>query len=117
MTIQEKCFAFQARSRCIPVKCNFKIGLSDLKCRQCGTEDETQEHLMTCLALSDHSLTHQNTPEYSDIFSDDPKKIRIVARILQSKLKMLTNNLNNPRAHNSSAALDNNVNLLSNDLD
>ena len=117
MTIQEKCFAFQARSRCIPVKCNFKIGLSDLKCRQCGTEDETQEHLMTCLALSDHSLTHQNTPEYSDIFSDDPKKIRIVARILQSKLKMLTNNLNNPCAHNSSAALDNNVNLLSNDLD
>ena len=46
MTIQEKCFAFQARSRYVPVKCNFKIGQYDMKCRQCGIEDETQEHII-----------------------------------------------------------------------
>ena len=117
MTIQEKCFAFQARSRYVPVKCNFKIGQSDLKCRQCGLEDETQEHIMTCPALEDNTVAHQNNPEYSEIFSDDPKKIRIIGRILQTKFRMLINNLPNPSAHTSSAALDNIVTLLSNELD
>ena len=67
MTLQEKCFAFQARSRYVPVKCNFKIGQSDLKCRQCGVEDETQEHIMTCPALEDNTVAHNeiNNPEYS----------------------------------------------------
>ena len=93
MTIQEKCFAFQARSRYIPVKCNFKIGLSDLKCRKCGLEDETQEHIMTCPALEDNTVTNQNNPDYSAMFSDDPIKIRTIGRILQKKFKMLINDL------------------------
>ena len=117
MTIQEKCFVFQARSRYVPVKCNFKIGLNDLKCRQCDLEDETQEHIMTCPALEENTVTNQNIPEYSALFSEDPIKITIIGRILQTKFKMLINNLPIPRAHTSSVALDNLVTLLSNDLD
>ena len=117
MTIQEKCFVFQARSHCVQVKCNFKIGLSDLKCRQCGIEDETQDHIMTCAALVDNSLTNQNIPEYGEIFSDNPQKIAFIGRILQTKFKKLNNNLQTPCAHTSSAALDSIVPLLSDDLD
>ena len=117
MTIQEKCFVFKARSHCVQVKCNFKVGLSDLKCRQCGIEDERQDHIMTCIALEDNSVSNQNMPKYSEIFSDDPVKITIIGRILQRKFKNLTNNQPNPCAHNSGAALDNIVPLLSNDLD
>ena len=117
MTIQEKCFVFQARSHCVQVKCNFKVGLSDLRCRQCGTEDEIQEHIMTCKALVDNSISNQNIPEYCEIFGDDPMKITIIGRILQTKFKNLTNNLPNPRAHSSSAALDNIITVLSDDLD
>ena len=72
---------------------------------------------MTCPALEDNTVTNLNNPDYSSIFSDDPIKIRTIGRILQKKFKMLINDLPNPRAHNSSAALDNIVTLLSNDLD
>ena len=117
LTIQEKCFAFQARSRYIPVKCNFKFGQKDLKCRQCCNEDETQQHIMTCPALEDNTLSTTITPDYNELFSDDIKKIAIIARILKSKLKMLFNNIPKPSAHTCSAALDNFVTSLSNDLD
>ena len=117
LTIQEKCFVFQARSRYIPVKCNFKFGQSDLKCRQCYNEDETQEHIMTCPALEDNTISPTNTPDYNELFSDDVKKITIIARILKSKFKMLINNVPKPSAHTCSAALDNFVSSLSNDLD
>ena len=72
---------------------------------------------MTCPALEENTVTNLNNPEYSALFSDDPMKIRIIGMILQTKFKMLINNLPNPSAHTSSAALDNIVTLLSNDLD
>ena len=45
-TIKEKCFIFAARSRMVDVKCNFKTGWTDLKCRNCQQSDEDQEHLL-----------------------------------------------------------------------
>ena len=72
---------------------------------------------MTCPALEENTVTNRNIPEYSALFSDDPIKIRIIGRILQTKFKMLINNLPIPHAHTSSVALDNLVTLLSNDLD
>ena len=35
MTIQEKCFAFAARTRMLDLKANFKSSLSDSVCRKC----------------------------------------------------------------------------------
>ena len=45
MTIQDKCFTFAARSHMLQIKCNFKNGISDIKCRKCGIEDESQKHV------------------------------------------------------------------------
>ena len=56
MTIQEKSFIFEVRSRMLPVKFNFKTSQSDLKCRKCGIDDEDQKHLLTCTALEDNSV-------------------------------------------------------------
>ena len=58
MTINEKSFAFAARSRMIDVKCNFKFGKADLKCRKCLIQDETQEHLL--------SFMFSSTRQFSD---------------------------------------------------
>ena len=51
MSTQMKAFIFSARSRMINVKCNYKTGKTDLKCRKCSSEDENQEHLLKCAAL------------------------------------------------------------------
>ena len=55
MTIKEKSFIFMARSRMLDVHCNFKSGKSNLLCRKCLSEDETQKHLLSCKALNDNS--------------------------------------------------------------
>ena len=92
--------------------------ISDIKCRQCGIEDESQKHIFQCPALADNGVSpHSNIPEYETLFSDDPLKILIIGNILRTKLNLLTNNTTNPRAHSSqpsavtsSAATDSNIN-------
>ena len=116
MTIQDKSFIFEVRSRMLQVKCNFKIGLKDLKCRKCATEDEDQKHLLKCPSLEDHSVSpYSDIPEYEMLFSDDPHKIMILGNILRTKFKSLTNQTK-PSAHisqrnamTSSAATDSNI--------
>ena len=56
ISIQLKSFIFNARSRMLDVKCNYKVGKSDLKCRKCQMFDEDQEHLLKCADLSDNSV-------------------------------------------------------------
>ena len=51
LTKKEKCFVFKARSQTLDVKCNFKLGQSNLECRLCNTHPENQESLLTCPAL------------------------------------------------------------------
>ena len=118
MTIQDKCFMFAARSHMLQMKCNFKNGMSDLKCRKCGVQDEEQKHIFECPALDDNYVSpHSNLPVYETLFSDDPQKIMTIGNILRSRLNLLTNNITNPRAHysqlaavTSSAATDSNIN-------
>ena len=56
MTIQEKCFAFAARTRMLDLNANFKSSLSDSVCRKFFFEEENQKHLLSCQALKDNSL-------------------------------------------------------------
>ena len=51
LTIKEKQFTFAARTHMLDLHCNFKIGKSDLLCRKCSKENETQKHIMCCPAL------------------------------------------------------------------
>ena len=91
LTIKDKSFIFNARSRMLDVKCNYKDGKSSLLCRRCNAEDESQAHIFKCKALSDNSVLNSNViPSYEDIFGLDTEKIKIVGRILMNKFKLLT---------------------------
>ena len=92
--------------------------MSEIKCRKCEIEDETQKHVFQCPALTYNCVSpHSSIPEYETLFSDDPEKIMIIGNILRTKLNLLTNNSTNPRAHSSphtavssSAATDSDIN-------
>ena len=49
-----------------------------------------QEHLLSCTALKENSLVSSDyVPKYSDIFSNDSKKLEMIGKILMTKFKML----------------------------
>ena len=98
LTKKEKCFVFRARSRTLDVKCNFKIGQSNIQCRLCDSHPEDQESLLKCPALvTDDDLPASQQPHYNDIFSDNSVKVSTVARILQKKYIAFTTNVNRPK--------------------
>ena len=88
LTIQEKQFIFAARTRMLDVKANFKSSESDLSCRKCRNGTESQEHLISCEALSDGNLVI-NSSHYEDILGSDKEKIIILGRILKEKYNLL----------------------------
>ena len=100
LTIKEKAFIFEARSRMIDISDNFKNGKSDLKCRACKVETEDQPHLLQCTKLIEHGEIVQNIPNYSDLFGDDANKIAAVSKILQRKFTLLKT-FNNQSAPNT----------------
>ena len=85
MTIKEKQFAVAAQIRMLDLKTNFKVGAAGTKGRRCEGEEETQEHLHHCPALSDFSPV-QGVPLYNDIL-EDSTKIATISRILSDKYK------------------------------
>ena len=87
MTIQEKCFAFAARTRMLDLKANFKSS-SDSVCRKCLAEEENQKHILSCPALRDTSVVTQ-VDEYESILGNDQDKISRISRILKTKLVKL----------------------------
>ena len=90
LSIAEKKFLFQCRSRMLELKCNMKNdNFKDLKCSACGREEESQMHLMQC-----EKLNHDNTEEahdikYSDLFSDDIIKMKVAGNYFKSKMKQM----------------------------
>ena len=71
----------------LDLKGNFKSSESDLSCRKCRKETESQEHLLICEALVDLNPV-VNTPRYEDIFGVDTEKITHTGRILKEKYKL-----------------------------
>ena len=89
---------FKARSRTLDVKCNFKIGQSNLQCRLCDSHPEDQESLLTCPALvTDEDLPASQQPPYTDIFSDNSVQVSIIAKILQKKFTSFSTKVNRPK--------------------
>ena len=87
LSIQEKQFAFAARTRMLDVKGNFKIGQVDAKCRRCLNSEETQEHLLHCPTLMDGGVV-SDVLQYDDLLGEDTQKIKNIARILLEKFKI-----------------------------
>ena len=94
LTIKEKAFVFEARSRMMDIRDNFKIGNSDLKCRACKVEVEDQPHLLRCTKLVENGEIVRDIPNYSDLFGEDAAKVVAVSRILQRKFTMLKSYIN-----------------------
>ena len=90
LTIKEKSFIFSARARMIDVKANFKVGKTNLRCRKCLKEEETQSHLLECPELMDNSvMIGSDIPKYEDLFSTDMDKVEVIGRILLQKFHKL----------------------------
>ena len=104
MSTQMKAFIFTLRSQMVDGKCNFKNGKTDLKCRKCLTENEDQEHLLKCVALSDNSVWSYSSelPIYKVLFTNDKIKIKNIGQILHAKFTSLSK----PCAQISSAAVN-----------
>ena len=77
----------------LDVKANFKAGRTDLSCRLCLIEEETQRHLLKCSELKDSSIvTGSTVPEYDDLFSTECEKVEAIGRVLLQKFDNLVNN-------------------------
>ena len=68
----------------INVEDNFKFGKTDLLCKCCHNEVESQHHLLSCPILKDISLV-ADLPAYEDLFSEDADKIEKIGNILIQK--------------------------------
>ena len=84
LTRNEASIIFQARTRMLKLKDNYKNGNTNLTCRICEKEEETQKHaLEECEILNNNhkSITKQ------DIFKDNVKELRITAKIIEQRMK------------------------------
>ena len=106
LTIREKSLIFAARARMLDVKANFKIGKTDLRCRKCLVDEETQKHLLKCSKLRDNSIvSDSNIPDYEDLYSMDREKVEAIGRVLLHKYHCLVNcHGAQPGSHQASAA-------------
>jgi len=80
---------FQARTRMLDIKNNFRNKYPSLKCRRCDAADETQEHVLeTCKSLHpdpSHSVKKE------EIFSNNPVELRETARKIAITMEKLAN--------------------------
>ena len=81
-------FIFQARTRMLNVKANYKNGNSDLQCRACNKFEENQPHLLVCEELNNNLISKEN-PVYEDIFYENFDKLKITASMLETSFKKL----------------------------
>ena len=74
----------------LDVKANFKVGKTNLRCRKCLMEEETQKHLLECPELMDNSvMIGSSNPKYEDLFSTDMDKVEVIRKILLQKFHKL----------------------------
>ena len=78
--LRQKHLLFKLRTRMINVAANF--GKSSNCPLGCSTIDD-QKHLFLCKYLNDDQQMHK----YSDIFSDNPKKLFNIANIAQKLIR------------------------------
>ena len=87
--IQTAKFLFEARTRMVDVKTNFKnkYPKNELKCPFKCDADDTQMHLLECEKLETNTLVKE-MPKYQDIFSTNTEKQNKVARMLEGRFQM-----------------------------
>ena len=88
LSVEEIQQIFLLRTRNLQVKCNFQLQHTDRKCvvDQCVGED-SQLHLFFCFFLEDPFAVSDYTLNYTDIFSDNVAKQRIVMQTVMHKFE------------------------------
>ena len=79
---------FQARTRMLEIKSNFKKKYeNDMLCRACGTDVETQRHVFEeCKKIHEDGSTKIRSDDY---FSDDTETLKKAANNIQRSLQVL----------------------------
>ena len=87
INVQLAKFIFQARSRMLDLRGNFKQKYrnNDLNCELGCKKEETQEHLLTCEMLDDNSVSIPQVLKYDDLFSNQLEKQLKVACIMRDR--------------------------------
>ena len=83
---------------------NFKQGKTDLQCRLCREHIEDQQSLLTCKALNQGQDSQK--PEYSDIFSEDIRKLEAITKVLHKKFENFSLHVNRQASQPCSSATD-----------
>ena len=77
---------YSLRVRSVDVKGNFRTKHNnDVKCSFCS-EDEYQEHLITCVKIGNNEVLYDGI-KYSDIFGDDVGKNTKIAAVYNNLLE------------------------------
>ena len=88
---------FQARTRMLNIKNNFRNLYNNTTCRACGLHDETQHHI-----LSECKMIHTNNETIvnkQDLFNDNIDQLRITADKVQAIMDKIEN-INSGAPHN-----------------
>ena len=94
ISIKEKSFIFSARCRMVEVRCNFKTGKTDLSCRKCQKEPESQQHILGCPEL----IKKPSDMEYMDLFGKNLDNLMAVGKQLRKCFNLV---INLPNVHSS----------------
>ena len=98
LTRKQASTIFKARTRMLKVKCNYKNGYTDLTCRACKKEPETQKHILyECIKIHPDITTSTAEPEQPErtdiyfenpdmIFNENPDKLRTTATTISEIL-------------------------------
>ena len=87
---------FQARTRMLKIKNNYRNMYRDNICRKCNKEEETQEHILEICPEIHVDNTTKITNDF--IFTEDPYMLKEGSRRLKRVLKTLTIEENQTRA-------------------
>ena len=85
VSIQEAKFMFTLRTRMLDIKVNYRGKYKDTICPCCNVGEDTQEHLLTCIALEADTEIAAALPKYEDLFGKDIVKQVEVSRIIKQK--------------------------------
>ena len=78
----------------VEVRCNFKTGKTDLSCRKCQKEPESQQHILECPEL----IKKPSDMEYMDLFGKNLDNLMAVGKQLRKCFNLV---INLPNVHSS----------------
>ena len=91
LTVREKLFLFQCRTRDINVKANRPWKFDDIKCITCNKHAETQEHILECDMLFKKNDYITYIPEHSELFSSCVEDQIYISRVIFENMKIRDN--------------------------